>query len=909
MAVFATLALPATLSSTIIDATFTADAGAGVSFTQLRHKEGGNFDWVTFLDDTGSRADLDGRLWQMTCTLRNGTSVTVSPTAAGQFVSYNVSTIYGGTAHLYEWRRVAITGAEDNDRVTVRLICYMATGTDRVFKIVPQVTRERGESATIESFMCPVMWVKSPAEIRAAENNLTAAKRTRVLIPQVVPNANGQVGSNTNMWLAASTGLFKTVPGINIQHLQVGAIYSANDLGASHRRTFLWHTMDTSGWHKAYYYEGLTYSTTNAFLKIGAIYYPRFGKVFARGAIENGLIPESTYGNSLDGQYPFAVGAMTAATNDWWYDVCDYYRTWYQAAAAPPVLATDTNRGNWAKTGAIWYGAVQVANKTALPQSTYYTTCVDVMRAWQSVLNSAEHSAYDYAVYHQQSTGSDFLLTMPGPDGVSRMSTYLRANADLAKSYGIRFSIYSMFEEWQFAFGQPWGLSQDLVANRAGTNTQYWQYVNPAFRQKLLNEGYTPLLNTYGGASFYCDLSNGQGAIPTYTPAGGDVGTYSIVPRHGNKERSVAKAAFYDQIRQKMIGSSQFLAGDTHGIIASESVEEFTNGKLDLTQDGYNFLPGHLCYAEQVIYNPATYAGSPDLTLTDYPAASRNLTPPLWQAVHHQWAPTGRFGVMPLNAGLATNTIYHPSGAFAGMSAAELIEAHCMSAGLIVAAGQSHLLDFDGGNNFPLLSYSGSQVVHNATYDPSNTAATIFAFYKTLYQAKAATFAGTFLNHGKMLRPPQVDPASADISKSTNPINACRKLAPSAFRGWPYFYDAGTWYTATSAASWDIIPSMTSGSQTFQVPHVAANIWQNSGGTIGLVLVNWSSSSATWKATINPTHYGAVNFRVDEISLAGVPTTLGSPAGTFTIGNVSAPTVSLGTIAARSVRVILLVPV
>lgn len=909
MAVFAALTLPATLIGTLIEASFAADAGAGVSFTQLRHKEGGNFDWTTNLDDTGFRSDLDGRLWEMTCTLRSGASVTVSPTAAGQFVSYNVSTIYGGTAHLYEWRRVAIAGAEDNDRVTVRVLCHLAATGDRVFKVYSWITRERGESATIESFKCPVLWVKSPAEIRGPDTNLTAAKRSRVLIPQVVPNANGQVGSNTNMWLAAGTGLFKTVPGVNIQHLQIWAIYNANDLGAGHRRTLLGHSMDGSGWLKGYYYEGLAYGT-DAYMKFGNIYYPRFAKVFSKSAtLENGLLPESTYGNSFSSPYPFAVGALTAASNDWWYDVSDYYRTWYVSAVNPTPLATDTTRGNWAKTGALWYGAVQVVNKTSIPQATYYTRCIDIMRAWMASIDSTEHRASDYCILHQQSTGSDFLLTMPGPDGVSRMSTYLRASSDLAKSYGIRSSLYSMFEEWQAEFGMPWGLSQFLTSSRSGGPTNIWQYADPAMRQRLMVDGYNALFEKYGAASFYCDLSNGQGPRASYTPGGEGVGTYSIVARHGNKERSIAKAAFYDQIRAAMLRSSQFASGDTHGIVASESVEEPTSTHLDLTQDGYNFIPQHLCYAEQTIYNPATYAGVPDLSVTDYPAAARNMVPPLWQAVHHQWAPTGRFGVMPLNAGLATNTIYHPSGAFAGMTAAELIEAHCMCAGLIVVNGMAHLLDYDSGNDFPLLQYSGNQVVHNATYDPANTAATIFAWYRTLFQAKTLTFAGTFLNAGKMLRPPQVDFASADISKVTNPINACRKLAPSAFRGWPYFYDGGTWYLATSPTTWDIIPSITSGSQNFTVPQVHGMIWQNSVNVIALVLINWSSSNGTWKATINPAHYGAVNFRVDEISLAGTPTTLGSPAGTFTIGNVSAPTVTLGTIGPRTIRTILLVPV
>jgi hypothetical protein len=908
VATLTALSLPATLSGTLLDANFVADAGTGVSFSSFVHKEGGNFTWTTNLKDTGTRADLDGRLWELKCTLRNGTSVTVSPTAAGEFKSYVASSIFGGTAHLYEWRRVAIAGAEDNDRVWVRVLVQLGATGDREAKFYSWVGRERGESATLETFKCPVMWVLSPAEIRAAETNLTAAKRTRMLIPQVLPNLNGQVGSNTNFWITANYSLVRDITGINLQQLQCWAVYNANNLGGGHRRTLIGRTMDTVGWHKSHYYEGYPYLGTSAYIKTAPVYYPRFAKVFARGRIENDLYPESTYGNTFSAGYPFAVGALTAATDDWWYDVCDNYRTWYQAAVAPTPLASDTTRGNFAKSGAMWFGAVQVINKTSVPESQYHIMGVDVMRALMDRIHSTEHPAVTNAVFHQQSTGKDFLLTMCGPNGIDRMSTYCQPSSVYAKGFGIRYSIYSMCETWQAEFGQPWGLSQFLGAQRSGALSNHWLYESKTLRDTLLTKGYLAMAQIHGGASFYLDFMTGNGATPTYTPGGGDVGQYSITHKHGNNERIAARRQITTEIRALIRSSSSFLNNDPDAMLASESTEEFTGEKLDLTQDGYNFLPGHLQYAEQVIYNPATYATSPDLTLVDYPAASRALTPPIWPAVHHQWSPVGRFGIMPLNIGLATNATYHPSGAFAGMTAAEMIEAHNFAAGSIWANGLIRLYDWDGGNNFPLLKWNGNVTQNDATNDPSDAATPICAYMRTLHQANTQIQAGQFQCAGKMLRPPQVDPASADISKVTNPINACRKLAPLAFRAFPYLYDNANWYATTSVAAWDTGPSFTSGSLAFTVPQILANIFQSSLGFIGLIMTNWSSSAGTWKATINPAHYGAVKFGVYELTLAGALNLLGTSVGSFTLGNVSAPTMNFGAFAARSVRVFVLLP-
>lgn len=914
MAAFAALSLPATITGTLIDVLMVSDAGAGASISQVRHKESSNFLWNTVLKDTGTRADLDGRMWQIKCVLRSGASVTVSPTSAGQFVSYDASAFYGGQAHLYEWRRVAVAGAEENDRLWVRVLVHLAAVGDRFAKVYCWAGHERGESSTIEHVMCPVLWVQSPAETRAAENNLTASKRTRLLIPQAVPNFNGQVGVNANFFLHASVGVTKTIDGPNLQQLQFWSVTSANDLGLSFRRTLMGFTQDTVGWWKSHYYEGYSYLGTQAWSKFGAVYYPRYGKVFTRGPIENGLLPESTFGNSFSSPYPFALGALTAATNDFWYDVCNEYRTWYQAAAAPTPLASDTSRGNFAKTGGIWFGALQIPNKTSYPQATYYTRCVEVMKALLLRLDSTEHPAASYSVLHQQSTGTDFSLRMIGPFGDGNFSPYYKASTDATRAINVRASSYSMVEEfYPTTLRWPEVLPAHpfkgyKAGDPTGLTTFPYQYVDSRVRAALIQYGIQRLRVDQGATSFYLDLLTGVGSRPTYTSAGEGFGVYDTVPRHGNRERGQAKAAFIREIRAAVITGS----GDANNILASESTEEHTGPFLDVTQDAYNILPFHLDVAETTIYNPATYAGSPDVTLTDHPAGMRTMSLPLWQSVHHQWSPVGRFCTMPLNIGLATNATYHPNGGFAGMTAAEMIEVHCMMAGLNFVAGTKQLYDYDSGNDFPLvqLDSTKSRAVGDATNDPADTATTILGFYKTLHQALALTFAGQFLCAGKMLRPPQVDPSSSDISKQTNPINACRKLSPLAFRGWPYLYDAGTWVSATSAATWDVGPSMTSGSQNFQVPQAKATIWQSADGTkIGLVIVNWSSSSATWKATINPAHYGATNFRVDEITLAGAPSTVGSPAGTFTIGNVSAPTVSIGALAARTVRTFLLVPV
>lgn len=905
---FDALTLPAVLDGSVLEATMTADATVGVSFTQLTHKTGGDFDITTSWDSTSDLAEADGRLWELAATLRNGTEVLVGPADAGAFQAYDVSDIYGGTAFLFEWTRVPIAGADDLDRVWVRVLAHLEDEDDPHLVWTSWFGRERGESCTITSFTSPVVFVENFAAPRDVENGLEASKRLRLLLPQLSFNANGQFWENVAAILYCTANGAKTMLAHEMGVPLFGLFNADNEGAGAYRRTLYGHHCDTRGFRKGFRVVGAhNEDEDEAHVKLGFVHYPRWSTSFAKARLVSpsgvDLLPPSLYRNSYSQPYSVRIGVLTAATDDWWYDLCEVYRDWYEENLAPVPHAVATDRSTWTTGGGIWSGSINIPSITSIPTADVLPRFLAVTEGYRLALGLNAIPT----VFEIQSTGPDGGgLNMSGDDGVSKLSSGLRSICEAALAQGM---IPSFFTEPTFVQAGTVSMPWDMIlvdSNGRVYQTPVIDQLSSEARARLI-QVYRNLISRQGLRSPYLDLFVGFGPLRNH-PTGLSELADALHSHWGSSaDQTIGRRLFLQELRAAIAQE----AGSAATPVSSETPEEGLSELVDLTQDGYHFVPSHLALAEPFIFDPAgpysAIPGIPDLTADDYPMSARQMTPPIWQCVHHQWSTTGRFGITPLNIGLATNLNYANGPTYPGMTADELIDAHCMTAAHIWINGMRHLLDHDTGHDFPLVEKVDSMTWQaDATNDPDGTGLTIFAFYALLQQlASGGGPLAPYLVHGKMLRPFQVDIASADVSKQENPIFACRQAAPAAWRAVPYVYGFG-YASQASIALWDQGPGTNTGTQAFDVPQVLHSVWQDAEGHIVLVLVNWSDDEADWLGTLDIPLYGGDpddNAFVEELEADGTWGDAVEIDGEgSTIGNVGTPDIQIGVFAPRSVK-------
>lgn len=904
------LAAPIYLDGTKIRLEFTGDATVGAVFTQLRHKEGGNFDMVPFLNNPGFLAELNGRAWEIDGTLRGavpqpggaetlGSTFTAHPGLATTFVAYDATSAYGGfKSYLFEWRGVVVTGAVDGDRLWVRQLWTLAANTDQVARVYTWVGRERGQSFSIEHVRSPLLWLRAPTEVRGGESHYVASKRCRVLVPQNSFNAVSTYSANSSLYLWAQQGLNKSQIHPGVHQLQFVAVESGNNLGASYKRTVYFQTEDTQGWAKRFWYRGLNEGpgvVDVAYLKISQSYMPPFAKAFGR-QVDNGLIPESEFGNSYSPNYAVQIGALTAATDDYWYDCCALYRSWAEGAGfLPAKVPSNAALSTFKKNPHYWLGCINV-DPGAEPIGTYSTFVAQFKAQLAALSNPYFTSTNNWC--HLQTWKYGFatasIAAQSDADFVAQTSALIHA-------LGAYVSVYSIARDSGFYTNYGIGfhaasqrcLRSGLAATAQGHDVDF-SIPNAG---TALNDAITKFMVRLQLDGVYTDGLVGTGFREAYAP-----GCY-LHTRHGGTYSTEGMRAFLQQMRA-MVRASAFAGRDTDKpIILSEQNEEFVTGLADLGQEAYHWHPWHTTMMEWVVWDGTGLL--PDLTADDYPRAQRNMAPPLWDCVYHEYQPSQHFSVMPTNAGLATNTDF-ATIPFPGISPTELIDLHCcMRAGSFVSGMSAGFFDYNAafvGSNMINLDATGKVVVGNAVFDPTGAGLTIWAFYKTLYQSQLYSYAGQFTLYGKMLRPLAIDYSSVDLEVQNNPASVCRTTNPNGFLGtYPYFYFDTTDIGFT-------LPGIPWGTRTgWDVPKVHHGMWQSQEGVIGLLLVNWSNAAASWIATFDPAKYGfGAGADVSLLEINGNVTPLGTALVASTLGTTGVVAdIDIGVLPARSLTVLI----
>ena len=101
-------------------------------------------------------------------------------------------------------------------------------------------------------------------------------------------------------------------------------------------------------------------------------------------------------------------------------------------------------------------------------------------------------------------------------------------------------------------------------------------------------------------------------------------------------------------------------------------------------------------------------------------------------------------------------------------------------------------------------------------------------------------------------------------------------------------------------------------SAAYEVPDALYHLWRSPEGIVGMVVVNWSASSATFRATFDPATYGVTTpYDVWQRQLGAAKTLVrgGIGAGPNIIGNSGIVDTTLPAFAAHSVYVFTFEPV
>lgn len=887
-------AFPYTLNGgTEIELQLSLDATVGVQLDHLRHKIGGPFDHITKLVDTGELEELDGRLWELTFSLSPSTTPEgdrIHPGLATDFDVWDVTSAYGATAAalLFVWSGVEVPRAVDGDLLRVVVLLRVDTN-DWLSKWSISVSRERGASASIDHVHFPILWVKGPSTPEGVESHHEGQKRTRVITPAntLAPARIPAGASNTDLWTWADGGLEAELdhPSVGLP-LQFVALASAHDGGPADpawRQPLYLAAEDGAHYSKHAHLRGYRYTGGGAddgYLHLSIGHDPSFREELGDQSVA------TDYGNSYIQPYPVVLGARQAdADGNIWFDVASWYRERVVAIGAMPPEIESSLRLTAAvsREPTAWMGGIHLGSFASITQPELFEgflRYLDILRRGCRGPDAALSSTY---LQFQVWLNGGLPVVNPARELFKDLTygagTGLEAVLAAARENGVIPIAYTrpgdLLDELEWVL--PRQAIRVLRDGSQGRRSDGFELDDTASLAAWWGPNMTRLIQAAGFRGQYNDGLGGGDATLSYPPNGEEH------PRHGGSWGSEQRLALIDGVRAEMI--------DADASIGTESVEEGLAHAINVQQGGLMFYPGHTLLMEEAVR----------LAITNSPTVCRHMHPPLWDVVYHGRIPSQHLGLHLGNCLLATNGDWNPSAGAPGLTAVEFVDVFCWLYGTILAHGNVPLLfqdqhDFDAhdptvtgspsgvANSLVLIDEWGS-ISTDPTKDFSGTGRTILAFLRLLHQAQRRDFAGDMVQFGQMLRPLSPDYTSVNNSRQTNPLSALDPahidLARNRFWGMLPAVAAIALQVNATLFNWQI-------DATFEVPDAIHSMWQSPEGVVGLVIVNWSASAATFRATFDPAVYGvSTPYDIIQRRLGDTPVTLAAAvgAGAHVIGN------------------------
>lgn len=906
-----TQALPFTAAAGTVRGTFASSVTLGAYLSLLFDDSGTGIVHTPCADLHTVESTLNRSLWRITGKTKSGATFDVGPAQAASFIARAsvATTSVPGTAWIFEWRGVAIAGAPDGDTLWVRIAVLAPSGGTNRLCWLGWCGREVGNSARIETFIYPVIALQNYCAPDAAESELESGRRLRLLVPMNEQNTMPLQVCNMPVAALAQVGMpERTVGHIGpVWFSAFAATCSCTPFDTDNvRRIFMLQVRDGDDHHSTLAFRCIQDpSDVYVMLKLGQSV--PFERGFARGPIEPGvhgamLFPESTWGNSAGPRTIVELHAFQAATDDWWYDCADRYRTMMLEERLDLVRKINNpDLATFGKGPNLLIATMTFAPKPArLPYLT--NELLQLVDLYLAAHAQSDVSLTNRVLVHLQ-------LWQNGHQNVNNCNPNFEdivpevySCVAALKERGVRVSLYMIAQNdfldtsWYRAKGLDVLLAHTLDGSpRQADDAEGLHFVqydrrDPNFHHDVPFRIHLEIVGKVGTTACYTDAFTG--GVDTLGVSGGEGGARCA---SGNDQRAYVKGQKATIARLRELMRNKPNGVDPDFPVFAEAQQEGL--PTDWQGGGYEMIPGHVDLGDETFLELIYGVGLVPTQFTDSPVQLRVPIPPIFQCINSRFVNVGRFSVTPTTGVLSTSSLQTPGH---GLTAAQWLDSLCCAWAVLRIQG---ICSFLFGHNSDYLrgpaTIDGGGNIQVHPENPTGEGVTFLAFSKALFQALRFDHAGQFLQDGTMQRPLQLDWPSGRIASAVNPASYYTNVygrdgvLPALESFW-FIYHQG------------LLPT---GEAAFQVPKVLHSVWKANDDTIGIVLINWTSAAADWEGTVQPSLYGfgAGARTVSRLTLGGAPVVLGaSAAATFTLRSAAAPggTIYLGHLAARSITVL-----
>jgi hypothetical protein len=729
---------------------------------------------------------------------------------------------------------------------------------------------------TLDEVEAPIVHVKAPGDGLLA----------RLLVP--IAGATTLPAANLPMriWQVVGYDLAFEHPARD-QQLQFSAMYSGDpasipiggELLSSYRKILYFGTEDTEGYYKQFKHRVLSDAPTLTY-RWAPTYFPTYGPS-----------PALNYHASA---YPVVFEALEAKTDSFWFDCTERYRTFVERDMGLVRIADPAypNNPDFPRaTPFVANSVIQNVAEAPLP-AIYPPYTAHALRLrevfdgadgrrlptfmeWQKWLKGDPNDAPSPGRPPEDPIGPGY---NPKPysgafEAVGEPPRYVLDEIEAAYQAGINASVYTSplvvnRNDWP-SFDADWLLRQrdgSLVpvgAAATGNIVDFGARPVPAWMAGVLYDDIMDTAPGLGGVFF--DVISGGGSYLRY-PEEPDY-LFRMRRYHGGTAFVRGTQQTFDLVRRRIARDKPTAAHPDIPFIPAETVQEFLAGRYDFGQQGLKSFPNQMQL--NTIFD--ALVGVPSFA----PEAT-NPSPPLWNAVYHEWSRAE--GLTVMLSVLGVNGPFFGGGqdnpAFLGLTWPQWGDYMRFVHALWWVHGSkpTSFQYYSGYEGLDLLvdAPGGGVTVRDPAIPQQGQ---LVGFLQRLHHSlDRFDEAGKFLSTGRLERPLQTPQAFSPLAvlQGPNPSTAVAANVDPASPGVLHFYEN---FFST---------------QPYPVPHVFHSVWRSvETGELGIMFVNWTDQPAWWRGTFDPRLYAG--FEQGGFTVHGVAPT-GAGVTEYAVGSGDGPT-------------------
>ncbi len=717
---------------------------------------------------------------------------------------------------------------------------------------------------TLDEVAAPILHVRQPGDGTFARILVPIAQNT------IVPAANLPM----RLWDIVGYDLDLEHPARG-QQMQFSAVFSndptqvplGTDVLSSFRKLLYMSTEDSDGYYKRFQHRVVSDQGT-LYYRWAPVYFPSYG-----------FSPRFNFHRS---EYPVRLAALEATTGSFYHDVTDRYRQFVEDDIRPTRIASNYYRLNpdFPRASVFQPSSVIPGVTPEAALSSVYTQTTDhalrlqeaflgadgnatpTFMEWQKWLKGAQTEAETAfpARGAEDPIGPDF---NPRPysnafESFQEPPAYALDEIDRAHAAGINASVYTLplimnDGDWP-SFRDDWFLrtrTGDYFPQGPLATGKIIDHGNPFVAFWMVANLYDDIFDTapkLGGVFF--DVLSGGGSFLRYPADPSQL--FRMKRYHGGASYVAGVRRLADLVRLRIAFSKQSCQHPDLPFLPGESVMEGIVGKLDFGQHGLKSLPMQQQF--DALFDQLALV--PTISVE-----SSNPSPPLWNAVYHEWQHAEGLSV-PLSTWAVSAALGGGQPFYPGVTWQRWGDYQRLCAALFWHQGMKPTIFpyySDDDQNSLLVERNGNTEVRNPAIPQQGQ---LLAFLQRVHQSlDRDAEAGRFLVTGRMERPLQLGIGAApagilaslnpsfDIANSTDPGTPPVTSPLEFFKG-QHFYE--NFFSR----------------QPYNIPHVFHGVWRDvETGELGIVFVNWTDFPATWQGTLDPQCYEGLDDQFEVIGI------------------------------------------